>query len=111
MEGHEVIVVLSDAQLTRLMDIQEFDKEKQDEAIAHCVELGISARENSIKATRKRLVESELSKGLELFNKHLARNPALAANPVELLKVMQSFGIGINSLATEVAQSSKSKAA
>jgi hypothetical protein len=102
--SQEVIVRLSDKQFTRLLDVQEYDKQTQDEAIGHILELGLSARENSIAATKKRKSQEKLAANLEAFNKFLALAPDTVNDPAKLLKVMQSFGIGVNSLVTEVAK-------
>ena len=45
---------LTDEQYTSILNIGEYDKQKDSEVIEHVVALGISARENSIKASRKR---------------------------------------------------------
>lgn len=112
MDTQEVIVRLSDKQFTRLLDVQEYDKQNQDEAIEHILELGLSARENSIAATKKRKSQEKLAANIEAFNKFLALSPETAKDPVKLLSVMQSFGIGINSIATEVsAKANASEAA
>lgn len=104
MEGtQEIVITISDEQFVRLMDVQENDKVKQDECALHIFELGLSARENSIKATNKRKSQEQLAKNLDAFNKFLKLAPETVQDSAKLLKVMQSFGLAINSLPQEVA--------
>lgn len=102
---NEVSLSLTESQLSRLLDVQEFDKTKWQEACDHIFELGLSARENSIKATRKRKQAEELAKNVDAFNQFLKMSPETAQDPIKLLSVMQKFGLGINSLASEVSAS------
>ena len=77
-------VLLTDEQLTRLLDVQEADRAKWDETIEHIFELGLSARENSIKAAnanRARKAQAEAQEGIA----HMLRvNPALATAVTEI---------------------------
>lgn len=104
-----ITITLSDSQVTRLLDIQEFDKTKWQETCDHAFELGLSARENSIKATRKRKAADELASNVQKFNDFMKLSPETAKDPAKLLKVMQSFGLAINSLASEVAANAQAK--
>ncbi len=88
-----ITLTLSDSQVSRLLDIQEFDKTKWQEAIDHCFELGLSARENSIKATKKRQAADKLADNLDKFNQHIKMFPADAKDPAKLMTLMQAFGL------------------
>lgn len=107
---NNVTIVISESQLTRLLDVQDFDKTKWDETCEHIFELGLSARENSIKATKKRNAQQKLADNIEAFNKYLAMTPELRNDPAKLLEVMQRFDLGLNALASEIS-SKKEKAA
>ena len=72
-------VIITDEELTRLLDVQEADKEKWDAVCYHIFQLGLSARENSIKATKERNTQKEHAAARHKIASYMRINPALAA--------------------------------
>lgn len=68
-----VTIDLNDAQETRVLNVQENDRTKTDETIAYIFELGLKARENSIRATNQRKVADAKAQQLDNFNKFVAQ--------------------------------------
>ncbi len=91
--GNPLSLNVNDELMTRLLDIQQNDGGKIDEVVLHVFELGVSARENSIKAQQKRKQEEAKAKAFDALNQLLALNPSIAAQPEELMAAMQRLGI------------------
>ena len=86
-----VTITLTDAQLTRLLNIQETGKSKWNETCEHAFELGMRSREHSIAAQAKRKSSEELVANTARFNTWLLANPKQAANPEMLVAMMRAF--------------------
>lgn len=90
---HELILTLTDEQMTRLLDIQDNDKESQGDAVSHIFALGLSARENSIKATRKRKDAEKAADAQNALAKLIALDPTILTDASKLSGIMQKLGI------------------
>ena len=72
-----VSVDLTDKEFSRLLDCQEYDGKKIGEYAVYIFMLGVSARENSIKATRQRKLAEEKAGRLDKFNAFIAQGMKL----------------------------------
>jgi hypothetical protein len=77
----------------RVLNVQEFDKERENECTEHLFLLGLSARENSIKATRKRNAAEKLLEATNKFSDYLRINPEVASDPVRMIAAMRNYGL------------------
>lgn len=84
---------LTDADKTRVLDVAQFDKMKTDEACEHLFALGLSARENSIRATRKRQDAERLLTATAKLQDYLRVHPEDASEPAKLIAAMRAFGL------------------
>jgi hypothetical protein len=76
--SNTIQIIITDEELTRLLDVQESDGTKWDATTYHLFQLGLGARENSIKATLKRKSAEEQQLAKEKIASFLRINPALA---------------------------------
>jgi hypothetical protein len=69
----KIEIELNDAQETRLLNVQDSDGGKFDAVVSHVFELGLRARENSIKASNARKLADEKAAKLDKFNTFVAQ--------------------------------------